>query len=368
MKLRFGVPYGSLNHPQRWKTVDYLQRAGLYIEGYEPGERTFYPLFTGDAGKILEAVAIRPQRVPQELWAQEEGNGSRGADMAITGSDMADEGTAAGYPIEAIGALGYGKVRLYVATLESSVRTVSDLVRKFARGRRQLICASEYTHMTKKLLLGDPEYRKRWGETEPTMIRDKKVTNARKKPNPMVRVIYSEGTTELNLPSGFAHMIVDNAQSSRTAKANRLKILQELGTSYARLYVGPHLTPEDSRWDTVLYVRDRLRGAALARKFKYYTFNFSRGDRRKVQKFLEKHGLYTVKPVIKTDNGVCETSILVPVDKDFMVVEGLKRQNVEALTEIEIKSLIPPFRKPGKDEDLAKLEQYIDGLIESNDL
>jgi ATP phosphoribosyltransferase len=135
--LRFGLPTGSLNHPERWNTKALLDSAGLPTVGYEPGNRKYYPRFTHYRGRgdvSLEAVAVRPQNVPYELCR----NDPNGLDLAITGSDWASEGEAAGHYTQLLCNLDYGHVDI-VADVHNSlpVDSISDLIRLKSREKKR---------------------------------------------------------------------------------------------------------------------------------------------------------------------------------------------------------------------------------------
>ncbi len=357
-KLRFGLPVGSLNHPERWDTKGFLDSAGLYTSGYEPGSRSYYPRFLGEGTEYLEAVAVRPQRAAQELWAKKKGFSSEGLDIAIVGSDWAEEGEAAGYPIKQLTSLGYGKVTLYAAVLEDSgFENVSDVIE--LTKKQGIICQTEYVHLAAKMILENPLYKELHDEMPPQIEYGGRIINESQRPNPKVRIVYSEGTTESALPSGFAHIIIDNMQKGRTVKENRLKIIDELGNSFARLYAGPHITEEDERWDMVQYVKNLLRGAALARRYIYCIFDFPRKKKGEILNFMRKNNLYEIKPFVqeeKNGDGWCETKILVPRAKEFAVVCGLSNLGAKANVITEPKLIV----------DIQMTDEEINELLESD--
>lgn len=362
-EIRFALPLGSLNSlkPGRACTKDYLDAAGLYTTGYEPDSREFIPTFTNV--DYLHAVAIRPQRVPIELCASKMGSPSSGGDIGITGGDWAAEGAAAGNAIKRLCSLGYGKVSIYVGVRDDlKVDSVTDAIRFFKENNKQLLVATEYIHRTAEMLMSDPAYTSFYGERPPEIEIGGRIINKEDDPNPNVRVTYSEGTTELNIPSGFAQMIVENAGSGRTAHDNKIKRVGDLGRSCAGIYVGPHITiPEknenDIWWDRIDYVTGKLMGAALSKLFNYYIFNFPVEKMDEMNEFLTDEKLFTVKPIYKGNNkggnGIIETSILVPKDKDFVVVAGLKKMGGQAVVTISPDSLFDlPWDRKNLDEML----------------
>jgi len=214
-QLRFGLPVGSLNHPDRWNTKALLDSADLYTLGYEPGSRKYSPIFTsyfktGDVA--LEAVAVRPQLAPMELCRTDK----HGLDIAITGSDWAREGTFRGYNTQKLCDLGYGYVDVVIAIYkELGVDNISDLLRLKSKERKKedrvLWCYTEYTNLAIETLLNNKTYRELYGEEEPQVLIKGTILRGK---NPYVKVVDSEGTTELAGPSGFGDIIIENKQAS----------------------------------------------------------------------------------------------------------------------------------------------------------
>lgn len=337
-KIRFGLPVGSLNHPDRWQTKAFLDKAGFYTRGYEPGNRKYNPEFIDHkelAGVYLEAVAVRPQNAPYELNRKDPG----GLDIAILAQDWADEGEAAGYPTRQLCELGYGNVKIVAAVPKDlAVNTISDLLKARAKDNRILRCYTEYVNLGRKTLYEDEAYTEIHGEIEPQVI-VKGVTVGGE--NHLVQIIDSQGTTELICPSRFGEIIIDNVQTGTTLEANGYRVVKEIGKSCACLYTSPYITPDTGwKYEEVQFIKRMLESVAQAEKYDYFIFDFPKSSKDEIVAYLKEKGLFTKEPVLKEGVGFCETSILVPKEKGLIVIRDLEKHGATAIVKFLPKQTI----------------------------
>ena len=332
-KLRAGLAvYGSAL--ERWDLPRFLAEAGLPLStAYSSGSRDYrVRLLAEGIRDDVEAVALRPEVAPEELWAMERNTGSGGLDIAITGSDIAAEADKAGYPVKKLGALGIGNVDIVMAVRkDAGVSSLGELLRKRRDLKQPTIAATEYyKYLAAETIASDPVYKELYPRAKPQIMVGGKVIAG---DNPMVVVKYSEGKTEIACVSGFAHLMVENVQSGDTLRLNDYVLLGKLGESWYRLYAGPHITKSGTpeKWEKAILVRDLLRGRALGQRYTYAAFDFPLEKKDDITDYMEIEGLYTVKPFIATQNGNCETKILVPRRKIAAVIEGLKEHGSKAI-------------------------------------
>lgn len=338
--LRFGLPTGSLNDLRRWNTKEFLDSAGFYTKGYDPSSRNYYPTFTNywEKGHVqLEAVAVRPQNVPFELHRTD----PNGLDIAITGRDWALEGASSGYPIVEFCSLGYGYVGL-VATVHKDldIDSISDLIRLKKQKSEVLRCYSEYIDLAKKTFCDEEAYREIYGDSEPQLIVKGRIISGK---NPLVQVIDSQGTSELNVPSGFGDMIVENTQTGITLLENKYKVLKELGKSCACLYAGPHITRDMKdgwKYEEAIFIKEMLESATLAKNYDYYVFDVPIKKEEKVREYIAQEGLFAREPIWLRGSEYSECKILVPKEMGLKVVKDLKRRGAEAIVTLKPERLV----------------------------
>ena len=333
-KLRAGLAlYGSAL--DRHHLDDFLRDAGLHTNSaYRMGSKNYRVALVSDGiREDIEILAVRPESVPEELWAIEKNTGSDGLDIGIMGKDIAAEGKAAGYPVQMLGSLGMGKVDIVMAVpRESEYKDLGDLLRKRKAADQVSICATEYyKYQAAEYIEQHPVYQELYPGTTPMISVGGKIICGT---NPKVIVKYSEGKTEIMCISGFAQFMVENTQSGGTLTANDYRIWDKLGVSWYRLYAGPHIKEENNdsnNWEHAMLVRDLLVGKAVGKRYVHAEFDFDKDDENKIMEFMKERELFTVRPFVSYQNGKCETRILVPRRKQADIIRGLKKHGAIAV-------------------------------------
>jgi ATP phosphoribosyltransferase len=304
-RLRFGLPIGSLNHTYRWQTRAFLDKAGFYTRGYEPGSRRYGPEF------VNERIG-------------------HGLDIAILGQDWADEGEIAGCSTRKLCELGYGNVRIVAAVHEDSdFTTISDLIRARGEDGKVLRCYTEYIGLAKQILHDDEAYREIHGQKEPQVIVRQRTISGE---NDLVQIIDPQGTTELVCPSGFGDIIIDNTQTGTTLEMNSYRVIEEIKESCACLYASPYITLDAGwKYEEVQFIKRMLESAAKAENYDYFVFDVHKDRKDEMVAYLEEEKLFAKEPVLREGTDFYETNILVPKEKGLVVMRSLEKFGAQAL-------------------------------------
>lgn len=212
-------------HQQR-HAVDFLNRVGLKVEGYNVGEPTSRPDINIDGVMVK---VIRPQDMPLQV-----ANGN--FDLAITGRDWLRDHRFQfpSSPVREVHELGFGKVRIVsVVTQEMPVSTTHDL-KKLKRGA-MLRVASEYTN-----------------------IADKYAHDNHLAP---YKVVPTWGATEAFLPED-ADVLIENTETGSTIARNNLKIIDTLFESVACLIGNTEAMGRTDKKEKITYLIESMRPSA----------------------------------------------------------------------------------------------------------
>lgn len=240
--LRLGLPKGRMQEG----IFALLADTGLAVQVESRGYRATLPL------PGVEAKILKPQNIVEMLHA-----GSR--DLGFAGADWVHELDA-----ELVELLdtGLDPVRL-VAAAPASLLVDGRLP------ARPLIVASEYERLTA-----------RW------------IERARVD----ARFVRSYGATEV-FPPDDADVIVDNAATGATLRANQLAIVDELMRSSTRLYANPRALENPQRRAAAEELVLLLRSVLEARRRVMLEVNVSRADLERVVAVLPAMREPTIAPL-----------------------------------------------------------------------
>lgn len=188
-RLRIAVPKGALFGD----TIAVLRAAGVDVGGLaEPGRQLVFN--TPDARFVIG----KPTDIPVYV--------ARGAvDMGIAGKDVLEE---SGLDVVEMADLGFGACRFVVAELEGSTRSIEEQYRHLGVIR----VATKYPAITERHFAAK---------------------------GIQVEVVKLNGNIEIAPLIGIADWIVDITQTGTTLAENRLRIVEEVLGSSARLVVNP---------------------------------------------------------------------------------------------------------------------------------
>jgi len=197
-----GEPVVTLALPdghQQPHTVDFLNRAGLKIDGYNVGRPTARPRIGLDGVMVK---VIRPQDMPLQV-----ANGN--FDLAITGRDWLRDHhfRFPSSPVEELLQLGFGRVRIVAVVTQDMPVSNTDDLRKLKRDSA-LRVASEYVNIADKY------------------AHDNHLTPC--------KIIPTWGASEAFLPED-ADVLIENTQTGSTIARHNLKIIDTLFESSACL-------------------------------------------------------------------------------------------------------------------------------------
>ncbi|MEO1528781.1 MAG: ATP phosphoribosyltransferase [Planctomycetota bacterium] len=214
--LRIGLPSkGRLSE----LSAELLSEAGLRFRRQNRG------LFAKVQGLPIDLIFLRTDDIPTLV-------GEGAIDMGFTGSDLVEEANA---KVSTRMRLGVGRCRLAICVPEDNeIHSVKEL-----DGQR---IATSFPNITKAYL----------GQQ-----------------NALAHLVSLSGSVEVMIQLGVADAIVDLVETGSTLAANRLKVLEEIGT-YETV-----LIQNDSCRDTEMADRvvRRLEGVVIARDYSLLEYN-----------------------------------------------------------------------------------------------
>lgn len=276
-KLRIGIPSkGRLSEI----AGDLLQQSGLSFRRQNRG------LFAKVSGLPIDLIFLRTDDIPT-LCAE-------GAiDMGITGSDLVDESAA---EIETRMKLGVGRCRLaFCIPDDSPITSAAEL-----DGKR---VATSFPHVTSRYLA-------------------QRGANA--------HLVALTGSVEVMIQLGVADAIVDLVETGSTLAANRLRILEEIG-SYETVLIQNGGCRDREMADRVVR---RLEGVVIARDYSLMEYNVPRAKLAEAEKITPGFNSPTVN-MLEDDNW-CSVSVMVRRRDVIAVMEKLEALGASAIFEMQI--------------------------------
>ncbi len=275
--LRIGIPSkGRLSE----LAEDLLRQAGLHFRRHNRG------LFARVRGLPIEIIFLRTDDIPT-LCAE-------GAiDMGVTGGDLVEE---AGVDVNVRMNFGVGRCRLaFCVPDESTIRAVGDL-----DGKR---VATSFPSVTKRYLAE---------------------RNAR------AHLVSLAGSVEVMIQLGVADAIVDLVETGSTLAANRLHILEEIG-SYETVLVQNSRCRDRQTADRIVA---RLEGVVLARDYSLVEYNIPRATLPQAEKIAPGYNSPTVNSL--EDDAWCSVQVMVRRGEVVEVMEQLKSLGASAIFEMTL--------------------------------
>lgn len=275
--LRIGIPSkGRLSE----LATDLLQAAGLRFRRQNRG------LFARTSGLPIDLIFLRTDDIPT-LCAE-------GAiDMGITGSDLIEE---AGADVQIRIPFGVGKCRLAFCVPEDSpVQKAAEL-----SGKR---IATSFPAVTERYLADH---------------------------GAQARMVSLSGSVEATIQLGVADAIVDLVETGSTLAANRLRILEEIG-SYETVLIQNDQCRDSDTADRLVA---RLEGIVLARDYSLLEYNVPRAKLRDVEKITPGYNSPTISSL--EDESMCSIQVMVKRRNVVEVMEQLKSAGASGIFEMTI--------------------------------
>ncbi len=287
-KLRLALPKGSLEEP----TIDLFRKAGYHISG---ASRSYRPSIDDPE---IELRLLRAQEIGRYV--------DHGfVDCGITGRDWIAENEAV---VDVVCDLPYSRATanptrwVLVVPEDSPVRTVQDLQGK--------IVATEAVGLTKKWLA------ERGVEAE---------------------VEFSWGATEVKVPE-LVDAIVDITETGSSLRANKLRIVEELMTSFPQFIVNPQAHQDAWKREKVQRLAMLLKAALAARDHVGLKMNLPENQLQELVTRLPSLRLPTVSPLAMPGWVAVETVIEEKVVRE--IIPQLKALGAEGIIEYPLNKLI----------------------------
>ncbi len=272
--LRIGLPSkGRLSE----LAGELLKQAGVNYRRQERG------LFAKVSGLPIDITFLRTDDIPT-LCAE-------GAiDMGITGSDLIQE---SGAEVQTRLNLGVGRCRLALCIPDDSqIDTASGL--------NGLRIATSFPNVTSQYLAAH---------------------GAR------AHMVKLSGSVEVMIQLGVADAIVDLVETGSTLAANRLRILDELGTYETVLIQSKNCHDPE----TADRVARRLEGVTIARAYSILEYNVRRRDLPAAEKITPGYDSPTVTSLEDTD--WCSVRVMVKRSEVINAMEQLEQMGASAIME-----------------------------------
>lgn len=280
--LRIGVPSkGRLSEI----AGDLLGQAGLKYRRQNRG------LFARVNGLPIDIIFLRTDDIPT-LCAE-------GAiDMGVTGSDLVEEAGLGGEDsaVSTRMQLGVGRCRLAICVPDdTSLKTAADLDKK------------------------------RIATSFPTVTADYLA-----KHNAKAHLVALAGSVEVMIGLGVADAIVDLVETGSTLAANRLKILEEIGSYETVLIQGSSCRDKD----TADRVVRRLEGVVIARDYSLLEYNIPRSKLSQAEAITPGFNSPTVNSLENKD--WCSIRVMVRRKEVIDAMEKLESLGASAIMETSI--------------------------------
>lgn len=288
MKLRMSVPKGHLEEP----TVRLLQNSGIGVLGRD-GRQLFCRTHDPD----LELVFVRAEDIPDFV--------AEGAtELGITGHDLVRE-SGREKEVEELLDLGYGYTRLVVASPESSG---IDSPSRYRDGMR---VATEFPHLTKLYFSGK---------------------------GVEVEVVNLTGASEIAPLIGVADLIVDVTSTGTTLRTHRLRVVDTILESTARLVANKKSLQE--RREKIEEIKTALQSATEAENRKLILLNLPENKLEEVKRILPGMAGPTVSRV-EAREPMLAVQAVVKESEVYRVVKELKKVGGRDILVLPIERVLP---------------------------
>lgn len=286
MTLKMAIPNkGRLNE----RAVELLTQAGIDL-GVDWGRR----LYVTAKAQDLEILFVRAQDIPAFI-------ASGAIDLGITGEDMVAE---AGYKLENVLNLEFGKCRLSVASPESlGYKDVSEI----PDGTR---VATSFPNLTKKYF-----------------------GSLKKK----VEIVTVSGAAEIMPYLGVSDLITDLVATGSTLKINRLAEIGTIMESQAAIFTSKAALA--SKKTEITDVADSVKSVITAENRKYLMANVPKNKLKCVQELLPGIGGPTVLDIAGNPDMVA-IQVVVSASEIYKTVNALKKIGATGILSVSIDRLV----------------------------
>jgi len=318
--LKLTLPKGSLQED----VTTFFERAGLRLSF--SSNRDYRPSVEDPE---IYIKLLRPQEIPNYLIGEDE------FDLGISGMDWVKETNA---DVEVLLDLEIGKVKivLCVPNTWEKINSLDDLLEKFSMENKILRISTEYLTLSLNYIKNNNTYKKLYGDNAPLVITPWKMWGENKR----VKIFLSFGATEAKPPEEV-DVIIDNAQTGSTLRANNLKIVDVLDKSTAVLIANKKALNDKWKQEKIKDIVVLLMGVIEASKKLHIFMNVRKENLEKILIKLpalkrptisrlagdDSEGWYAVNTIIKKD--------------DFLNLIPLLRKYAQGLVVHEPRQILP---------------------------
>lgn len=299
VNVKFAIPKGSIEEA----TFGILEQAWSSIHG----KGRIYRVTVNDPEVTLKL--LRPQEIPTLV---QEGL----YDVGITGKDWINETKA---DVKTLVDLEYGNVKLILAVPKSAnFNSLSDMINHFASNGKTLRISTEYLNVSASHIKQNSEYKKHFGESDPTII----TPWWRKGENDKIQILLSFGATEAKPPED-TDAIIDITETGATLEQNNLKAIETIMETTAVLIANKESLKDAEKKEKIYDIVTLLKGVVDGRKKLHIFVNVKKENLNELLKSLPALKRPTVSPL--SEEGWYSVNTVISKDEFVKIIPTLRR-------------------------------------------
>ncbi|MFQ5969812.1 MAG: ATP phosphoribosyltransferase [Nitrososphaerales archaeon] len=299
VNVKFAIPKGSIEEA----TFGILEQAWSSIQG----KGRIYRVTVNDPEVTLKL--LRPQEIPTFV---KEGL----YDVGITGKDWINETNA---DVKTLVDLEYGNVKLILAVPKTAnFNSLSDMINDFASNGKTLRISTEYLNLSASYIRQNSEYKKHFGEVDPTII----TPWWRKGKNDKIQILLSFGATEAKPPED-TDAIIDITETGRTLEQNNLKSIETIMETTAVLVANKESLKDAEKKEKIYDIVTLLKGVVDGRKKLHIFVNVKKENLNELMSTLPALKRPTVSPL--SEEGWYSVNTVISKDEFVKLIPTLRR-------------------------------------------
>lgn len=299
VNVKFAIPKGSIEEA----TFGILEQAWSSIHG----KGRIYRVTVNDPEVTLKL--LRPQEIPTFV---QEGL----YDVGITGKDWINETKA---DVKTLVDLEYGNVKLILAVPKTAnFNSLSDMINEFASNGKTLRISTEYPNVSASHIKQNSEYKKHFGEADPTII----TPWWRKGENDKIQILLSFGATEAKPPED-TDAIIDITETGATLEQNNLKAIETIMETTAVLIANKESLKDAEKKEKIYDIVTLLKGVVDGRKKLHIFVNVKKENLNELLKSLPALKRPTVSPL--SEEGWYSVNTVISKDEFVKLIPTMRR-------------------------------------------
>jgi len=299
VSVKFAIPKGSIEEA----TLRFLEQAWSSVHG----KGRTYRVTVNDPEVQLKL--LRPQEIPTYV---QEGL----YDVGITGKDWIQETNA---DVKTLADLEYGLVKLIIAVPKTAMySSLSDMINYFATNGKTLRISTEYLTISASYIKQNGEYKKHFGDADPTVI----TPWGRTGKNDKIQILLSFGATEAKPPED-TDAIIDITETGTTLEQNNLKPIETIMESTAVLIANKQSLQSARKKDKIYDILTLLKGVVDGRKKLHIFVNVKKERLNELMSTLPALKRPTVSPL--SEEGWYSVNTVISKDEFVKLIPTLRR-------------------------------------------